>query len=124
MVGVAALPVGQDDDAGAQAAKGGGELEAVLVGVLDVAVGEVEGFAVSDAEDAGGFGGFGGALGCGAAGAGFALGEVEDAGAPAERLLDEQRAAAGLLHVVAVGCDGEDVHRWLASRLSASWRRW
>ena len=40
--------------------------------------------------------------------------EVEDAGTPAERLLDEQRAAAGLLDVVAMCGDGEDVHRRFA----------
>ena len=64
---------------------------------------------MDDAEDAGGFGGLGGALGGCAAGAGLALGEVEDAGSPAERLLDEEGSAAGLLDVVAVGCDGENV---------------
>ena len=72
MVGMAALPVGKDDDAGAQAAEDGGDLEAVGEGVLDVAVGKVERFAVSDVEDAGGCVGFGFAVGCGAAGAGLA----------------------------------------------------
>ena len=113
MVGVAALPVGKDDDAGTQAAQDGGDLEAVFVGVLDVAVGEIERFAVGDVEDAGCGFGFGGALGGGAAGAGFALGEVEDAGAPAAGVHDEEGAAAGLFDVVAVGGDGEDIERTL-----------
>ena len=86
MVGVAALPVGKDDDAGAQTAEDGGDLETVLEGVLDVAVGEVEGFAVRYVEDACGIVGFGVALGGGATGAGLAVCEIEDAGAPAAGL--------------------------------------
>jgi len=112
VVGVATLPVGEDDDAGAKAAEDGGDLEAVLEGVLDVAVGEVEGFAVCDVEDAGGGVGFGLALGCGAPGAGLALGEVEDAGAPASGVHREEGASAGLLDIVTVGSYGENVeHR-------------
>ena len=60
-------------------------------------------------EDAGGGVGFGFAVGGGASGAGFALGEIEDAGAPAAGLHGEESAAAGLFDVVAVGGDGEDV---------------
>ena len=68
---------------------------------------------MADAQDACGVGGLAGAIRGGATGAGLALRKVEDAGAPAERLLDEQRAATGLLDVVAVCGDGEDVHRRL-----------
>lgn len=109
VVGVAALPVGEDDDARAKTAKDGGELEAIIEGVLDVAVGKVEGFAVSDVEDAGGGVGFGFAISSGATGAGFSLGEVEDSGAPAAGVHCEESASAGLLDVVAVGGYGEDV---------------
>ena len=109
VVGMAALPVGKDDDAGTKAAQDCGELEAVGEGVLDVAVGQIERFAVGDVEDAGGCVGFGFAVGSGAAGAGLALGEIEDAGAPAAGVHGEERAAAGLFDVVAVGGDGEDV---------------
>ena len=45
----------------------------------------------------------------GASGAGLALREVEDAGAPARALHGEEGAAAGLLDVVAMCGDGEDV---------------
>ena len=58
----------------------------------------------------GGFG-LGGALFGGAAGASFAAREIEDAGAPAERLLHQKRAAAGLLDVIAMRGDGKDVDR-------------
>jgi hypothetical protein len=106
VVGMTALPVGKDDDAGTQAAEDGGYLEAVFEGVLDVAVGEIEGFAVGYVEDAGGGVGFGFAVGSGASRAGFALGEIEDAGAPAAGLHGEEGTAAGLFDVVAVGGDG------------------
>ena len=109
VVGMAPLPIGKDDDAGAQAAEDGGDLEAVFEGVLDVAVGEVEGFAMGDAEDAGGGVGFGGTLGGGASGTRLAAGEIEDAGAPAEGLLDEEGASAGLLYVIAVGRNGQHI---------------
>ena len=74
---MATLPVGKDDDTRTQAAQSRGQLETILVGVLNVAVGQVKGFAMRDAEDASGFCSFGGALGCGAAGSGFALGEID-----------------------------------------------
>jgi hypothetical protein len=111
VVRVAALPVGQDDDAGAQAAENSCDLETVLVGVLDVAVRQVEGFAVGDVEDAGSGSSFGGTVCGSAAGAGFALREVENAGAPAASMHGKQSASAGLLDVIAVGGDGEDVDR-------------
>ncbi len=55
VVGMAALSVGEDDDAGTQAAQDCGDLEAVLVCVFDAAVGDVEGIAPGDAQDASGF---------------------------------------------------------------------
>ena len=115
-IGIVGLPnVGKStlfnalSNAGAQAAKDGGYFEAVFQGVLDVAVREVEGFAVGYVEEAGCGVGFGFAVGGGAAGAGFALGEIKDAGAPASGVHGEESASAGLLDVVAVGGDGEDV---------------
>ena len=83
MVGVACLPVGQDDDAGAQTAQDGGDFDAVLEACFRGAVGKVERLAPGDAEEARGFFGFAGAVVGGAAGAGFALGEIEDGGAQA-----------------------------------------
>ena len=109
VVGMAALPIGEDDDAGTQTAEHCGDFESVLEGVLNIRVGQVEGFAVRDFQDASGFGGLGGAFLGGASGTSFALGEVEDAGAGAERLLHEEGAAAGLLHVVTMGGYREDV---------------
>ncbi len=119
VVGVAALPVGKDDDAGTETAEDGGDLEAVLEGVLDVAVGEVEGFAVGYVEDACGIVGFGFALSGCASRAGLALGEIEDAGAPASGVHCEQRAPAGLLDVITVRSYGEDIEHGEAVRFRA-----
>src|SRR5947209_16590723 len=62
-----------------------------------------------DLKDAGGVVCFGFTLLHGAAGAEFAAGEVEDGGAVSELRVLEERAAAGLLDVVAMRGDGEDV---------------
>jgi hypothetical protein len=107
---VPSLPVGEDHDPGTQASQHSGHFQAILDGVLDAAVGQVESFAVRNAEDAGSGLRFGLSLGSCAAGAGLALCQIENAGRPAERLLDEQSSSAGLLYVVAVGGYGEDVY--------------
>ena len=109
MVRVAPLPVGQDHHAGAKPAQHGGDLEAVFQGILHVAVRQIEGFAMGDAEDLRGGLGLGSSLGGGAAGAGLAAREIEDAGTPAQGLLDQKRAAAGLLDVIAMCGDGKYV---------------
>ena len=109
VIGMTALPVREDDDAGAEAAEDGGDLEAIVEGVLDVAVGEVEGFAVATLRMRAA------ALASASRSAAvprvpdFALGEIEDAGAPAAGLHDEEGAAAGLFDVVAMGGDGQDI---------------
>jgi hypothetical protein len=51
-----------------------------------------------------------GALFGAAAGSGLALGQVENGGAQAARRHAQQRSAAGLFHIVAVGGDGQ-THR-------------
>jgi len=103
------LPVRKNDDAGTKAAEDCGELEAIGEGVLDVAIGKIEGFAVSDVEDARGCIRFSFAVGGGASCAGLALGEIEDAGAPATGMHGEKCATASLFDVVAVSGDGKDV---------------
>jgi len=83
VVGMTTLPVRKYDNAGAQTAKNSGDLQAVGLGIFDIAVGKVEGLAVLDLEDARGCFGFGASLvGC-AAGSGLALSKIEDAGTPA-----------------------------------------
>ena len=66
---------------------------------------------MGDVEDAGGSRGLCGTVCGGAARAGFALGEVEDTGTPTVGVHGQKRATAGLLHVVAVGGNGENIDR-------------
>ena len=110
MIGVAALPVGKNDHAWTKAAEDCGDFEAVGQGIFDVAVWKVEGLTVGDVEDAGGGVCLGFAVGCCAASAGFALSEIEDAGAPPARVHGEEGSATGLFYIIAVGSDGEDVN--------------
>ena len=110
MVRVTTLPVRQDDDAGTEAAQNGGDLQAVFERVLYGTIRQVERLAMAHLENSGGGFGLGLAFGCAAAGTGLRLGSGRGCRcASAKRLLDEQGAAAGLLHVVAVRGDGEDV---------------
>ncbi len=110
MVRVPALPVGQDHHAGAQLTQHADDLQAVLPGVFHATVGQIERLTPAHFEDARSGVGLGGALRGRAAGAGFALRQVEDPGFQPERAHFEQRAAAGLLHIVTMGGDGEDVY--------------
>ena len=112
MVGVARLPVGQNDDAGAEQAQDAHDFEAVFQGVFDRAVGQVESLPPAGAQQARGLRGFAGALFGAAAGSGLALGQVENGGAQAARGHAQQGSAAGLFHVVAVRGDGQNVGRW------------
>ena len=106
---MARLPVGKNDDAGAQLAQDAHDGDAILKRVFDRAVGQVERLAPAHAENARGFFGLAGALFGGAAGSGFALGQIENRGAQAARRHAQQRSAAGLFHVVAMRGDGQNI---------------
>src|SRR5664279_3466199 len=106
---MAALPVGQDDHARTLLANDAGNLDAVGVVVLDPAIGDVERLAPRHLQDASRINCFAGARFSGAARSQLALRKVEDAGARALRRHLQQRATAGLLHVVAVSGNGEHV---------------
>src|SRR5271165_3886948 len=96
------LPVRQNQHAWAKLADDARNLEAVVVGVLDAAVRNVEGRTPTDLEDARGFGGLARPVFDCASGAHLALREVEDGGAPTEGGHLQQCATAGLLDIVAV----------------------
>ena len=83
VVGMAALPVGQNHHARALLANDARNLDAVGVGVFDPAIGDVERFAPRDLQNARRVGGFAGAAFGGTTRAQFALREIEDAGARA-----------------------------------------
>ena len=110
VVGVAALPVRKDDDAWPKTSEDSGDLQTVGLGVFDIAVRKVERLAMRNVENACGCLGFGASFVRGTPGAGLALGEVEDAGAPPAGVHGKQRAAAGLLDVVTVCGDSENVN--------------
>ena len=59
---MARLPVGKNQHTRTKLANDARDLQPIFVGVLDAAVGDVEGLAPSDFEDARGFVGFAGAI--------------------------------------------------------------
>src|SRR5208337_3959542 len=109
VVGMSRLPIGKNQHARAQFANDARDLDAIFEGVLDAAVGNVERVPPTDFEDARRLLGLAGALLDGAARAHLALREVENGSAAPALSHLEQRAAAGLLDVVAVGGNGKDV---------------
>ena len=87
------------------------DFDAIFERVCNGAVGQVERLAPAHAENARGFFGFARTFFGGAAGSGFALGQIENGGAQAARGHAQQGAAAGLLHVVAMSGDGQHIGR-------------
>jgi hypothetical protein len=85
------------------------DCDAILKGVGECAVREVECLSPADSEDAGGFLGLAGAIGGCAARAGFALCQIENCRAQSARSHTQQCSSAGLFHVVAMSGNCEDV---------------
>src|SRR5437588_8021085 len=108
---MAALPIGKNHHSRLALAKYRGYLEPILPGVLDASVRNIEGAAPAYLENGGGGIGLASAISGAAARAHFALRQIEDAGAMASLRHLEQRAAAGLLHIVAVRGDGQNIER-------------
>src|SRR5215472_6965453 len=104
-----ALPVGQYDDARPHLADHTSKFQAVLPCVLDPPVGNVEGPAPEDAQDASRVRGLTLAIFGGATRPHFTLGEIDDPGAVAEFGHLQQRAPTGLLDVVTVRRDRKNV---------------
>ena len=71
--------------------------------------GRVQGLPPADAQQAGGFSGFAGALFRAAAGSSLALCQVQNGGAKAARGHAQQGSAAGLLHIVAMRGNGQNI---------------
>jgi hypothetical protein len=111
MVRMAGGPIGKNDDARTDAAQDGDNLKAILPGIFDAAIGDVEGFAPIHPQDARRFSGFDRTFVSGAARPPLSLGQVQNGGRDAKGAHAEQSAAAGLLHVVAMGGDGKNVSR-------------
>src|SRR3954454_23894861 len=111
MVRMSTLPVGKYHDARFQQANDARDLEAVVPRVLHTPVGDVERVAPSHLQDARSFGGFAPAIVGSAARTHLTACQVEDAGAQPALCMLQQRAATGLLYIVAMSGDGENVDR-------------
>src|SRR6185437_15882563 len=83
--------------------------ETVLPGVLDAAVRDVERLAPGNFQNSRSFGGFRFARLCRSSRAHFAASEIKNAGAFSLLCCLQQCATAGLLHVVTVRGNGQDV---------------
>src|ERR1019366_4902039 len=103
---MARLPIGKNKHARAQLTNDTGDLEPVAKGVLDPAIGNVESPPPTDFEDARRLVGLARPVFNASASAHLALREVKDGGAVSALSHLEQRAAAGLLDVVAMGASG------------------
>src|ERR1035441_5592045 len=106
---MARLPIRKNQHAWAELTNDARDLDPIAKGVLDAAIRDVESPPPTDFQDARCLVGLTRPVVNAAARAHFALGEVKDGGAASALRHLEQRAAAGLLDVVAMGADGEDV---------------
>ena len=118
MVRMPPLPVRQDDHPRARLSNHAGDLQPVLPRVLNAPVGNIERPPPAHAENLRRVCGFTGAIFSRAPRAHLALGQVKNARAlPALRSL-QQSAAAGLLYIVTMRGDGQDVQRLDVERLA------
>src|SRR6266481_971740 len=99
---MAALPVGKYQHPRTLLAKHADDLQAVLPGIFDAAVGNIEGVTPGNFQDARRLRRFARAVFGGAARPHFSLREVEDAGAVSALGHLEQSSGAGLFYIVAV----------------------
>ncbi len=109
MIRMPPLPVRQNDHPRPRLPNHGGDLQPVLVGVLHAAVGNIERPPPTHAQNPGRVVGLARAIFRRAARPHLAPRQVEDARALSALRSLQQRTAAGLLHVVAVRGNGQDV---------------
>src|SRR5271167_592479 len=114
MVGMPAFPVGKNQHAWALIAKHLRDLQPIVPGVLDPAIGNIERLTPRHFQYPSGVGCFPGAVFHSAARSHLTLRQVEDAGAVSSFGHLEQSSSTGLFNVVAMGGQGQDVdwHRW------------
>src|SRR3954471_19629941 len=107
---MASLPVGKNNDARPRPADHARDFKTIFVGVLYPAVRDVERIAPGSLQDARCFLGFAPAVVGRSTRAHLAARKIKDGGAMPAFSHFEQRAAASLLDVVAVGGDSENVN--------------
>jgi hypothetical protein len=106
---MATLPVGKNQHPRTLLAKHADDLQTILPGIFDAAVGNIERVTPGNFQDARRFRRFAGAVFGGAARPHFTLREIEDAGAVSALGHLEESAGAGLFYVIAVRGQGENV---------------
>src|ERR1700722_16641780 len=109
MIRMPPFPVGQYYDPGPSFANDRGYLQAVLVSIFDTPIGNIERSPPTCFQNLRRIGSFAGAVVGAAPRPHLTLGQVEDSRALAMLRPFQQRAATGLLHVVAVRRDRQDV---------------
>jgi hypothetical protein len=103
------FPVRQNDHAGTRLADHSSDLETILPGIFDAAVGKIECTAPRDAQDSCRILCLARAVVDGSASSHLSLSEIEDSSALAALRSFQQSAAAGLLDIITMGSDGENV---------------
>src|SRR6266568_983190 len=109
VVGMARLPVRQDDYARTNTTQNVDNLLPVVESVFDCAVGQVECIAPAYAQQSGSLGSFAAAIFRGATASGFTSRQIENRSAKAARGHAQQGSAAGLLHIIAMRRNGQHI---------------
>src|SRR5438270_9763513 len=106
------LPIRKNHDSRAHLADYPRNFQPVLPGVFNSSIRNIKGLAPSDAENSGGFGSFGSSLFGGASRAHLTTSKVENARAAAKCGHLQQSSTTGLLHIVAMRGNGQNIdHR-------------
>src|SRR5208282_942273 len=115
---MATLPIGKNEHSRTLFTKYASDLQTILPGIFDAAVGNIERVAPGHFQDARRLGRFAGAIFGGTACPHFTLREIEDAGAVSAFRHLEQSSGASLLYVVAMRGQGENVegHKCVVGR--------
>jgi len=106
---MAGLPIGQNDDAGAELSQNPHDLDAVFQGVFNRTVGQIERLTPADAQQASCFSSLAGTIFRAAAGSSLALSQVKDGGAEAARSHAEQGSSTCLLDIVAMCRNSQNI---------------
>src|SRR6266852_4827184 len=118
------LPVGKNHDPRPLLAEDACNLQAVLPGVLNPGVGDIERRPPACFKNPGRSGGLARAVFGRATRTHFTLREIEDAGATSGLGHFQQGSAASLLHVVAMRGNGQDVESERSGHFFRSTRKW
>ena len=106
---MACLPIRQNHDARLRLPQHGRNFQPIFPVVFQASVGKIKGMAPGRAQNFPRLFSFCGTFGSGASRTGFSLGQVENGGAQTNGRRLQQCSTAGLLHIVTMGCNCENV---------------